>query len=237
MNELKFQDKIQYSFHDIGLLKTALTHSSFVNESKCGQGSYDKNNLNNERLEFLGDAIFDAIISDALYRKLGRVEEGVLTKLRATIVCERSLAQIARNLSLGEHIFLGKGEEYTGGRNRNSILADAMEAIIGAIYLDGGFDAAKTHVLSIFHDTIEAAMSGKLHSDYKTQIQEILQAKGEADIHYVLEKEEGPDHNKTFYVNLIYNGKNIGNGSGRTKKKAEQNAAKEAIERGEGIVF
>ncbi|WP_027399255.1 ribonuclease III [Anaerovorax odorimutans] len=237
MNEVKFQKAIKYKFNDIQLLKTALTHSSYVNEFKNDRAHHNKDEQNNERLEFLGDAIFDAVISDELYKKLWDVEEGVLTKLRASIVCERSLARCAKSLSLGKLISLGKGEENSGGRSRNSILADAMEAVIGAVYLDGGFEAAKSFVLSIFGSIIEDALNGKLYKDYKTDIQEILQARGEADIRYIIEKEEGPDHNKTFYVNLLFNGKVIGNGCGRTKKEAEQNAAKEGIERGEVLVF
>lgn len=237
MNDLNFQAAIQYKFNDIQLLKTALTHSSYLNEGKNVQRNQSKPSQNNERLEFLGDAIFDAVISETLYKRLGLVEEGALTKLRASIVCEGSLAQCGKNLSIGQHIFLGKGEENTGGRKRNSILADAMEAVIGAIYLDGGWEAAKNFVLTAFETTIEAALLGKLHSDYKTEIQEILQAKGEAAISYLIEKEEGPDHDKTFHVNLFFNGKIIGKGSGRTKKEAEQSAAKEAIERGAAFVF
>lgn len=231
MNELDFQKVINYEFHNVKLLKNALTHSSYVNEGRLNQTH------NNERLEFLGDAIFDAIISEYLYNKLDAVEEGQLTKLRATIVCERSLAECSSRLSLGEYLRLGKGEENTGGRKRNSILADAMEAVIGAIYLDGGWDIARSFVITNFSSTIEAALLGKLYMDFKTDIQEKLQSKGEAEINYVMEKEEGPDHDKTFYINLVFNGKVIGSGSGRSKKEAEQNAAKQALERGDTFVF
>lgn len=165
------------------------------------------------------------------------MEEGKLSKLRAAIVCERSLAQCSRQLSLGKYLRLGKGEENTGGRDRDSILADAMEAVIAAVYLDGGWDQAQIFVIKYFSETIKNAIAGKLSRDYKTDIQEKLQSKGEANIKYIIEKEEGPDHNKVFFVNLSYNGKIIGSGSGKNKKEAEQNAAKEALERGGTFVF
>lgn len=232
MNELGFQKKIEYEFQNVELLIKALTHSSYVNEGKLLGQAY-----NNERLEFLGDAIFDAIISEYLFNRLEAVEEGELTKMRASIVCERSLAECGNRISIGKYLRLGKGEENTGGRNRGSILADAMEAVIGATYLDGGWDAAKNLVLKLFETTIESAILGKLHKDYKTDIQEKLQSRGEADISYIIDKEEGPDHDKTFYINLSFNGKIIGSGSGRSKKEAEQNAAKQALERGGTFVF
>lgn len=231
MNEANFQKVINYKFHDPKLLKTALTHSSFSSESK------EEMPYNNERLEFLGDAIFDAIISEHLYKRLETVEEGRLTKIRAIIVCEQSLFQCSRQLSLGDFLNLGRGEENSGGRERSSILADAMEAVIGAIYLDGGWEEVKTFVLNNFYQTIEEALSGKLFMDYKTEIQEKLQAHGDVDISYITDKEEGPDHDKTFYINLVFNGKIIGAGSGRSKKEAEQRAAKQALERGDTFVF
>ncbi len=231
MNELDFQKIIQYEFNNLNLLRNALTHSSYLNEGKALQTG------NNERLEFLGDAILDAVISDCLFLRLEHVEEGQLTKLRAVIVCERSLAACAAKLNLGAYLNLGKGEENSGGRKRASILADAMEAIIGAIYLDSGWTAVKDYVIHTFSDLIEEALSGKLHMDYKTEIQEKLQSHGEAEINYVIEREEGPDHDKTFYINLIFQGNIIGSGSGRSKKEAEQHAAKQALERGVTLVF
>ncbi len=165
------------------------------------------------------------------------MEEGVLTKLRAVIVCERSLAACGIEASIGDYLRLGRGEENSGGRKRGSILADAMEAVIGAIYLDGGWNSAREFVIRTFADLIEDALSGKLHMDYKTEIQEKLQSHGEAAIHYVIEKEEGPDHDKTFYANLMFQGQIIGSGSGRSKKEAEQHAAKQALERGGTFVF
>ena len=231
MNELDFQKRLKYQFQNIGLLNNALTHSSYINEEKSEPiGS-------NERLEFLGDAILDAVISDYLYKRLENVEEGELTKLRAIIVCERSLASCGKTLSIGEYLNLGKGELSSGGRNRCSIIADAMEAVIGAIYLDRGWTTVQDFVMRTFSNLIEDALSGKLYMDYKTVIQEKLQSHGDADISYVVEKEEGPDHDKTFYSNLIFNGQIIGSGSGRSKKEAEQQAAKQALERGGTFVF
>lgn len=231
MNELDFQRIIQYQFQNINLLLNALTHSSYINEGKSTHTS------NNERLEFLGDAILDAVISDYLYKRLPHVEEGELTKLRAVIVCERSLAVCGNKVSIGNYLHLGRGEENSGGRSRSSIIADAMEAVIGAVYLDGGWDTVQEYVIRIFSDLIEDAISGKLHMDYKTEIQEKLQSHGEAEICYVIEREEGPDHDKTFYANLVFQGSVIGSGSGRSKKEAEQQAAKQALERGGTFVF
>lgn len=231
MNELEFQKIIQYDFRNANLLKNALTHSSYINEGKSLQIG------NNERLEFLGDAILDAVISDYLYSRLGNVEEGELTKMRAVIVCERSLAVCGSKVSIGNYLRLGKGEENSGGRNRNSIVADAMEAVIGAIFLDAGWQTVHDFVIRTFSELIEDAISGKLHMDYKTEIQERLQSHGEAEISYVIEREEGPDHDKTFYANLIFQGSVIGSGSGRSKKEAEQQAAKQALERGGTFVL
>lgn len=231
MNDSNFQKIIQYEFHNKDLLKNALTHSSYINEGKQSQAG------NNERLEFLGDAILDAVISDYLYNRLGNVEEGELTKLRAVIVCERSLAVCGSRISIGSYLRLGKGEENSGGRKRGSIIADAVEAVIGAIYLDGGWDAVHEFVIRTFADLIEDALCGKLHMDYKTEVQERLQSHGETDICYVIEREEGPDHDKTFYANLIFRGSVIGSGCGRSKKEAEQQAAKQALERGGTIVL
>ena len=231
MNELDFQKIIQYDFQNVNLLKNALTHSSYINEGKTSQIG------NNERLEFLGDAILDAVISDHLYNRLCNMEEGELTKRRAVIVGERSLAVCGSKVSIGNYLRLGKGEEHSGGRKRGSILADALEAVIGAIYLDGGWGAVRDFVMRTFSELIEDAVSGKLHTDYKTEIQERLQSHGEADISYVIEKEEGPDHDKTFYSNLVFQGRVIGSGSGRSKKEAEQQAAKQALERGGTFVF
>jgi ribonuclease-3 len=215
-------------FRDETLLERALTHSSYVKEKT------ERCDRNNQRLEFLGDAFFDAIISEELFRRLDKVEEGKLTKLRALIVCEKSLAFQGRQVDIGKYLYLGKGEECTDGRNRESLLADAMEAVIGAIFLDGGYEAARNVVLKAFKERIDDAVSDKLNNDYKTELQEKIQAQGSSstEISYVIEKEEGPDHDKTFHISLICAGNLIGKGQGKSKKEAEQNAAKEALERG-----
>ena len=225
MNNHDFEEIIKYSFRNKMLLEKALTHSSYCREH--GMESKDSN----ERLEFLGDAFFDAVISEELYRRLEKVDEGKLTKTRALIVCEKSLAAIAQKLNVGEHLNLGKGEDHSGGRKRESILADALEAIVAAIYLDGGFEAMKTFVAREFATAIDDALAGKLFTDYKTQVQEVLQKRGKnTKIRYVTDREEGPDHDKTFYVHLVCDGKTMGSGSGKSKKEAEQNAAKETLE-------
>ncbi|NLK73161.1 MAG: ribonuclease III [Clostridiales bacterium] len=224
VNELyRFMEIIKYDFKDSELLNKALTHSSYINEKKK---SYKDNN---ERLEFLGDAILDAVISEYLYNKLKTCEEGELTRMRASIVCESSLAECGAKLHLGEFFLLGKGEENTGGRNRNSLLADTLEALFGAVYLDGGWDIARKFILEKLRDTIDDAVHGKLYSDYKTRLQEIIQGQSDLAIQYETVKEEGPDHNKTFYVNVSIGNEIKGSGCGRNKKEAEQNAAKAAL--------
>ncbi|MCB6993324.1 ribonuclease III [bacterium 210820-DFI.6.37] len=230
-NSKEFEKKIGYTFRDRQLLDKALTHSSYVKEN--GQSRLN----DNERLEFLGDAFFDAVIGEALYRALPQAEEGTLTKMRASIVCEKSLAQAGRRLGIGRHMLFSRGEEKCGGRDRASILADAMEAVIGAIYLDGGYEQAKAFVLKIFKEDLQDAGRGKLSNrDYKSELQEQLQANGILNIRYVLEKEEGPDHDKTFSVRLDIRGEAAGRGTGKSKKLAEQNAAKDAIERGMNVL-
>jgi ribonuclease-3 len=227
MNNSEFQQIIGYMFNDPKLLDVALTHSSYCREN----GTMSKEN--NERLEFLGDAFFDAIISVELYRKLKHENEGKLTKTRALIVCEKSLANMGMKLNIGQYLNMGKGEVHSGGRYRESIIADAMEAVIGAIFMDGGYETARKFVVDTFTETIDNAISGKLFTDYKTQVQEALQLKGQKTvITYNLDREEGPDHDKTFYVHLICNGKRMGSGSGKSKKEAEQNAAKATLMEG-----
>lgn len=221
----RFEKKINYKFRDKLLLKTALTHSSYVKEHGRGVRS-------NERLEFLGDAFFDAIIGEKLFRIFPDKEEGFLSRTRATLVCEKSLSDKAKMLNMGEYILLGKGEEHSGGRHRESILADAMEAVIGAVYLDGGFEAAKDMVIGLFKDVIEDTRHGKyVITDYKTVLQEELQSRKITDIRYVLLEENGPDHDKTFEVELSVNGIRGTRGKGKSKKQAEQNAAKAMLER------
>lgn len=224
MNEQELYDLMGYRFRDPSLLERALTHSSYGNERML-----DKTE-NNERLEFLGDAVFDAIISEYLYRRLEQVEEGRLTRYRSMVVRERSLSECGIRLGLNRHIRLGRGEELSDGSLRSSIIADAMEAVIAAIYLDGGLAAAEEFVLRAFGPTLEAALSGGIYIDYKTRLQEQLQTSGPVDIRYQMDKEEGPDHAKIFTISLWVNGTKRGTGTGRTKKEAEQHAAKAALE-------
>ena len=226
----ELQERIGYHFNDEELLQTALTHSSYTREK-------NRTSQCNERLEFLGDAFFDAIIGEELYKSFPDQEEGFLSRIRATIVCEKSLALKAAVIGLGEFIRIGKGEEKTGGRKKESILADTMEAIIGAIYLDGGFDQAKRVVLDIFADVMEDARHGKyLVTDYKTALQELLQGEGNASIRYKLTGESGPDHNKTFHVELFVNGAYESDGIGKTIKQAEQHAAEVALKRRKDVI-
>ncbi len=226
MEDIKqLEQKIRYEFRDRDLLKNAVTHSSYIKEHGEGHKS-------NERLEFLGDAFFDAIIGEELYKIFPQKEEGFLSRVRASLVCEKSLAKAARRLGLGQYVFMGNGEEKSGGRDRESILADTMEAIMGAMYLDGGFEVVKASVLDIFRDAIEDARNGKfIITDYKTALQEKLQHDGITDIKYVLIEELGPDHDKTFRVQLVVNGRPETFGEGKSKKQAEQNAAEAMIER------
>ena len=216
----ELEGKIGYTFKDKTLFKQALTHSSYANEHRH-EGLKD-----NERLEFLGDAVLEIISSEYLFYNYPDMAEGEMTKLRASIVCEPTLALCTHEISLGSYLFLGKGEERTGGRNRDSIVSDATEALLGAIYLDGGFASAKEFVLNFILNDIEHK---QLFYDSKTILQEIVQEKGTQPVEYVLIKEEGPDHNKNFTVDARVNGKVMGQGSGHTKKAAEQAAAYQAI--------
>lgn len=226
MNSLDFESVIGYTFKNKELLERALTHSSFLPQG------HDRAKHNNERLEFLGDAFFDAIVGVELCRKMPDVEEGRLTKTRAIVVCEQSLARTGEALNIGDYLRMGRGEVASGGRKRASIVADAMEAVIGAIFIDGGYDAVSEVVVRLFSETIDEAVAGKLFADYKTELQERLPAGTQGMLHYQVVKEEGPDHDKTFYVEAVYKGQTIGHGSGKTKKEAEVSAAKEALERG-----
>lgn len=222
----EIQEKIEYKFKDINLLNWALTHSSYANEYKKQKIVY------NERLEFLGDSILGLVVSDYIYKEYPKYPEGDLTKLRATVVCEPSLSFLAKNIDLGKYLLLGKGENSTGGRERVSILADAFEALIGAIYLDGAMESAKTFVLYHLEPAIEGAVNGiELFIDYKTQLQEILQKKNSGKILYKVVREEGPDHNKSFYTEVYVKEVILGKGIGKSKKDAEQDAAKSALKR------
>ncbi len=224
MNSFKeFEEIIGYRFSNTDLLKTALTHSSFANENR------GKHVLYNERLEFLGDSVLSLIVSNYLFENYKNLPEGDLTKVRATIVCERSLWECAVNIEMGRFMILGKGEEQTGGRTRVSILADAYEALIAAIYLDGGFSVTREWLLGQLYDTILSAVKGKTVTDYKTALQELVQKKGHTEIHYDVVGESGPDHSKTFAVHVTIDGTVMGMGEGRSKKNAEQMAACDAF--------
>ena len=221
MDEL--EAKIGYSFKDRALLRTALTHSSYANERHGGDcQSY-------ERLEFLGDSILGLITAEFLYAHEPRLPEGRMTKLRAELVCESSLYQVALKLELGKHMRLGRGEEHTGGRPRPSILADMVEAIIAAMYLDSGMEQSRRFVLEMI---LKDAPIDESHTnaDYKTRLQELVQRKSDQHISYTMTGESGPDHNKLFSFSVSINGVPAGEGSGRTKKEAEQMAAMKALE-------
>lgn len=218
----EFEQLIGYEFKDKSLLDRALTHCSYNREKNT-------KHMDNERLEFLGDAFLDAIVSVELFERMSHWSEGKMTKTRAIVVCEKSLAEIARKMDLGSFVNMGYGEDHAGGRAKDSIIADCVEAIIGALYIDGGYDAAKAFVLKNFRETIELAIEGKLFKDYKSEVQELLQEHGTVEISYVIDNEEGPDHDKTFFVHMECNGKVYGKGSGKSKKEAEQSAAKESI--------
>lgn len=215
------QLQLNYEFQNHSLLTEAITHSSYANEQHCAC---------NERLEFLGDSVLSLIISNELFLRMPEVQEGELSKLRASLVCEQSLAELAERLHLGEALLLGHGEELSGGRKRASILSDAFEALLAAIYLDSDFFNAKTWLLALMEDKIEDAVAGKSYHDYKTIFQERVQKKG-GRIEYQLLRESGPDHQKDFFVALLVNGKEISKGKGGSKKEAEQHAAKQALER------
>jgi ribonuclease-3 len=214
------QERIGYTFKDEALLKRAVTHSSFVNEQKINKhGDY-------ERLEFLGDAVLELVSSEFLYKEHSKVPEGELSKMRASMVCEPSLAFCARDLELGKFILLGKGEENTGGRERDSIISDVMEAVTGAIYLDGGFEPAKEFINKFILSDLE---NKRLFYDSKSNLQEIVQSKLKTDMHYQLLSENGPEHDKEFLVEVFIADKSMGKGKGRTKKAAEQQAAYQAL--------
>ncbi|PKM71956.1 MAG: ribonuclease III [Firmicutes bacterium HGW-Firmicutes-16] len=221
MDEL--EAKLEYRFHDRALLLTALSHSSYANENK-GAGF-----MSNERLEFLGDSVLGQVVASHLYLSCPKMPEGQMTRLRAELVCETSLYEVAKLLNLGKFIKLGRGEEHTGGRARESILADAVEALIAALYLDGGLAVAKSFIDKYILSKLPA-METRPISDYKTALQEYVQRKTGQILSYELLTEEGPDHNKSFTMQVSLNGKPIGEGNGHTKKEAEQCAAKNGIE-------
>ena len=216
------EERMGYKFKNLRLLEIGVTHSSYANETKgCTEF--------NERQEFLGDAVLSIIVSDYIFENYTKLPEGDLTKLRASLVCEKSLCEFAGELGLGEFLRLGHGEENSGGRERPSLLADAFEAIIAAVYLDGGIEPATEFVLSFVKRSLEHVENAAF-KDYKTLLQEIIQQNPEEKLSYVLVGETDPDHDKRFEINVLLNSNVIGRGVGKSKKSAEQLAAKEALE-------
>ncbi|MCC7203278.1 MAG: ribonuclease III [Nitrospirae bacterium] len=217
------QKRLSYHFINIDLLREAITHKSYVNENP------ELNAKDNERLEFLGDAVLDLSISSYLVEHFPDYQEGELSKLKSMMVSEPSLSRIASELDIGEYLLLGRGEEHTGGRKKESLLANALEAIIAAIYLDGGLPAADGFIRMVFVSQIQAVTRDGISLDYKTDLQEYCQGHNLELPLYRVSKETGPDHRKTFEVELLINGEVLGLGIGRNKKEAEQRAAKEAL--------
>ena len=220
MREL--EKKLGYTYKNISYLENALTHSSYANEAKHGVKS-------NERLEFLGDAVLSMVVSDYIYKNCPNLPEGELSKLRASLVCEKSLCRFSKSLGVGRCLKLSHGEHNLKGNERPSILADAFEAIIASIYLDGGMEQARKFILSFVEPEIKNPKP-KAFKDYKTTLQEIIQKNPEERLTYVLTGEQGPDHDKHFFVEVHLNSNVIGKGGGRSKKEAEQQAAREALE-------
>lgn len=220
------EEKIGYSFRDRSLLENALTHSSYANEHHLGSIS------SNERLEFLGDSVLGMIVADHLYRTFPDLPEGDLTRIRANLVCEGSLVLVAKEWDLGRYLKLGKGENACGGRSRPSILADAVEAVLAAVFLDGGLEHDRDIIQRFLLDRMEQV--NRASRDHKTYLQELVQRKSGQVLSYELIGESGPDHNKTFQMQVLLNGQPIGQGTGHSKKEAEQAAANAAIERLEG---
>ena len=216
------ENAIGYHFRDIGLLQNALAHSSYANER------WHNSLMSNERLEFLGDSVLGMLVANYLYRTFPDRPEGELTRMRADMVCEQTLARIAGQLGLGNHLLLGKGEEQGGGRSRNSILADAVESVIAASYLDGGMEAAKGIITRFV--LCNVPVSRLQNADYKTALQELVQQKKNQTLCYRLVGESGPDHDKVFTAQVLLNDQVVGEGTGSSKKRAEQDAARTALE-------
>ena len=217
----KIEESIGYTFQDKKLLRKALTHTSYAYENKLDS---------NEKLEFLGDSILEFISSKYLYENYPKLKEGEMTKVRATVVCEKSLYKVAKLHNFSDFLYLGKSEKKTGGENRPAILADSVEAVIAAIYLDSGIDEAERFIIENLKDEIELATKHVGDRDYKTVLQEKLQEHGEVKIEYEITKEEGPDHNKKFEAQVSCNGKILAKGKGKSKKEAHMSAAKKALE-------
>lgn len=243
MDYNKLMQIIGYSFKDFNLLETASTHSSFVHEhrnksSKSGKSPKNSNNENgkssmvsNERLEFLGDAVLEIVISDYIYKNFQDMPEGEMTKFRASIVCASSLAKASKRLDIGSYLKLGKGEEQTGGRTRDSILADGFEAVIGAIYVDGGIEPAKKFILTELSNSITLLENNYELVDCKTYLQEYIQKTSKVPLVYKIIEESGPEHDKVFVSQITHIEKVLGVGKGKSKKEAEQEAAKNSLER------
>lgn len=220
---MELEDKIGYQFKNKELLREALTHSSYANERKAQHIKY------NERLEFLGDAVLSVVVSDYIFKHCPELPEGELTKLRAALVCEKSLFDFAKQINLGSYLSLSRGERHNGGAERPSIVSDAFEALIAAIYIDGGMEPAAKHILNFVIPAVRNTKK-KPVKDYKTTLQEIIQKNPGEKLEYVQVSESGPDHNKHFVFEVHLNSNIIGRGGGRSKKEAEQQAAREALE-------
>ncbi len=218
----EFEKKIGYKFKNRQLLTTALTHSSYANERKT---------QDNERLEFLGDSVLGLITAEYLFKKLKKNQEGTLTKMRASLVCEQSLFDISKKIDLSSFILLGHGEEMSNGRERPSVVSDAFEAVLAAIYLDAGLEKAREWLLNLMKDAFDDALSGNRNRDYKTELQEYVQKGKLGRIVYRVVKESGPDHNKSFEIEALLDGERIGIAVGMSKKEAEQAAARCALEK------
>ncbi len=219
------QKRLGYKFKDIKLLNAALTHSSYANEKNMARDEY------NERLEFLGDAVLQMVASEYLYNKFEGCSEGVLTKMRASLVMGQALGTHGADLKLGNFLRMGKGEEMCGGGERPSVLADAFEAVIGAVYLDGGYFRAKTLIIRYIEGKLSQLIENNFNVDSKTMLQEDIQASGDNIVEYKVISQHGPDHDKTFHVGVYINNKLYGEGTGKSKKEAEQKAAGIALER------
>ena len=216
----EFESEIGYKFKDRSLLKNAFTHTSYANENKI---------KSNEKLEFLGDAILEFTVSEYLYKNYSSLKEGEMTKVRATVVCEESLHKVALKYKFNEMLYLGKSEKISGGAKKTAILADSVEAVIAAIFMDSNIEEAKRFILNNLKASIEEASKNVGKKDYKTVLQEELQKHGSVKIEYNIIKEEGPDHDKTFVAEVRCNGKYLAEGEGNTKKQAEMEAAKKAL--------
>jgi len=216
-------EKLNYKFNNPKLLERAFTHSSFAHETAASSVDH------NERLEFLGDAVLELLISELLYRRFPDYDEGQLTKFRAGLVCEASLSKIAREEGFERNLRLGKGEEGSGGREKDALLADVFEAVTGAVFLDGGFERARNFIHARFEDEVNRQADSYEQFDNKTMLQESYQKFSKVPLNYIITDESGPDHHKTFTAKVTHKGKVLGEGAGRSKKEAEQNAAAEAL--------